>query len=70
MSAANTAEEVVSAAVEAPKWTLYYHDAPMKGRGEYIRIIFEAAQVPFKEVGDFPSLKAKCDSFNYPGTQI
>lgn len=47
-------------------WSLYYHGSPMKGRGEYLRLLFEAAQVPFREVGDFPSIKALCDSFSYP----
>ena len=49
------------------EWTLYYHGfIKMKGRGEYIRIIFEAARVPFKEIGDHSSIIQKCDSFSFP----
>lgn len=39
-----------------PEWTLYYWSPPapktMKGRGEYIRLMFEAAECPFNEVND------------------
>lgn len=34
------------------EWKLYYWSGNFKGRGEYIRLMFEAAEVPYEEVGD------------------
>ena len=48
-------------------WELYYH--PLAGRGEFIRIIFEDAGVPFKEINErdvLMGIRAGRDDF-YPG---
>ncbi len=40
--------------LEGNSWTLYYWNLspPLRGRGEYIRLMFEAARIPFTEIGD------------------
>jgi hypothetical protein len=47
------------------EWKLFYWtnpSRPLKGRGEYVRLMFEAAEVPYTEFeGDFNAVIAKID---------
>lgn len=47
------------------EWNLYYWSnpsRPFKGRGEYVRLMFEAAEMPYNEIeGDMSAVVAKID---------
>ena len=45
------------------EWELMYHVAPFGGRGEYVRLIFEDAGVPYKDVTDQKAMVGLCDAF-------
>ena len=36
-----------------PEYTLYYW--PLAGRGEFVRVMFEEAGVPYKDISDAPT---------------
>lgn len=52
------------------EWTLYYHGLPNfkgKGRGEYVRLMFEVAGVPYTEINDPQVFMALLDRGGKPG---
>lgn len=46
---------------ESREWKLHYHK--LKGRGEYVRLMFEAARVPYIEINDTATNFSLVDSF-------
>jgi len=37
---------------KVPEWTVVYHSGNFKGRGEYLRLMLEDADVPYQNLGD------------------
>jgi len=50
------------AASDSVEWEVFYHQAPFKGRGEFIRLMFRIAGVPFVEKGG-DELAQLCGAF-------
>ena len=48
-------------------WVLWYWGATFKGRGEYVRLIFEAAGVPYTENNDGADIMSHCDMQGHKG---
>lgn len=48
-------------------WVLWYWGATFKGRGEYVRLVFEAAGVPYTENNDGADIMSHCDMQGHKG---
>jgi glutathione S-transferase len=53
---------------EQAEWTLYYHGGAMKGRGEYIRLMFETAGVKYIENNDYATFSKIADTRGVRGS--
>jgi hypothetical protein len=49
-------------------WVLWYWGSSFKGRGEYVRLVFEAAGVEYTENNDGAEIMSRCDLHGHKGT--
>ena len=48
-------------------WVLWYWGTTFKGRGEYVRLVFEAAGVEYTENNDGAEIMSRCDLQGHKG---